>query len=312
MAIKHLLSSVIKPLLLTWLVLLWHVPNARALDVVLVSDSLRAMNISQSVERPEVDQTEFAIQNTSDEIIAFELQIEGRDVFHQVFLGLELLPEPQSYRLIGSDDQEWPALQGTPLRFRLILQPGEVKRFMLIGAVSQNASFWLWNRHYNKQIEANQQTFRHVLLSVLGVFGFLCLFTAYKFKRKRFVMPSFLALIFALLLHFRWQAEQGAQDLNNLRGLLALAVVYIFIAHRALNRVPWTERRYWRTVILLVDVLIIANISAWFGYYFNPTLFDGFSAEWLEMLLALVAITLCLAVILYLIPSKIKPTPDHS
>jgi len=309
---KHLLSRMAIWVALTLAGLFGQVGPTHAIDVVLVSDTLRVMNITQSVSRASAEETDFAIQNTSDIAIAFELHITGRDVFHEVFLGRESLPSPDSYRLIGSDDAEWPAQPGEHLHFKLTLQPGEVKRFLLIGPLSQNAAVWLWDRHYLKNIEAKKNRFRIILLSAIAFFGVLCLPTALIFWRKRFIMPSILALIFGLLLYLRWDVGQTLAGLVNLRGLLALAAIYIFFAHRALNRVPWTERRYWRTVIFLLDLLLFAVIGGWVLYYFNPFFLDGFTAEWLEMLFAMVPILLCLAVILYLLPQPVKRTPDQS
>ncbi|MGC6512766.1 MAG: hypothetical protein ACON4J_08360 [Parvibaculales bacterium] len=286
--------------------------KAYALDVVLVSDNLRVMNITQSVSRISPDQTDFAIQNTSDIAIAFELHISGRDVFHEVFLGREHLPGHDSYRLIGSDDTELPPLSGDHLSFRLTLQPGEVKRFLLIGPLSQNPALWLWDRHYLKQVEVRTASFRKLLLLTVAFFGVLCIPTAVIHRRKRFVMPSILALIFGMLLYLRWEYDRTADGLSELRGLMVLAVVYIFFAHRALNRVPWTERRYWRTVIFLLDLLLVAVTGGWILHYFSPFYVDGFMAERLEMLLAMVPILLCLAVILYLLPQSLKPSPDRN
>ena len=43
-------------------------------------------------------------------------------------------------------------------------------------------------------------------------------------------------------------------------------------------------------------------------YYFRPFYLDGFMAERLEVMLAMVPILLCLAVVLYLLPQSFKPT----
>ncbi len=282
-------------------------------DVVLVSDNLRVMNLTQNVTRGGVNEVDFAIQNTSDNVIVFDFHIRGSDVFHDVFLGESYLQDGHKYRLISSDDNEMTALKDPPLRFMLTLQPGDIKRFLLIGQIPKNASFWIWQRHYWKQMEAKKELFRKTLLSVIGIFALLCLPTAMKFQHKRLILPAILAVIFAMILYLRWYGETISGGVNSLRVLIVLASGYIFLSHRALRRMPWTERRYWQTVILFVDLLLILNISGWVWFYFNPTFLDSFSAEWLEMFFAMTPLLVCLAVILYLRdPSPARQSPDKN
>ena len=286
---------------------------ASAVDVVLVSNQLRVMNVSDTMVRMRPNETEFAVQNTSDVVLVFELHITGRDIFHQAVLGYHDNAPPTPYRLVSSDDQETTSAPQHPHRLPIALMPGEVKRFLLIGETPAHAKFWFWDRNYHKSFEQNQAVFRQILLVSLAVFAFLCVPAAYRLKRWRLILPAFFALSIGGVLYLRWEAAQLANGLAYLRFLLLVGLAYVVFAHRALLRLPWTERRYWRTVVLSIDVLLFLCVLGWVTLYFESDFLDSISTEWLEFALAMTALLLCLASNLYfLFPGRSKLTPDRN
>ncbi|MGC6476156.1 MAG: hypothetical protein ACON41_05915 [Parvibaculales bacterium] len=289
------------------------VKAASGVDVVLVSNQLRVMNVSDTMVRLRPNETEFAVQNTSDVALVFDLHITGRDIFHQAVLGYRENAPVTPYRLVSSDDQETTSVRQFPNRLPISLMPGEVKRFLLIGETPTRAKFWIWDRNYHKKFEQNQTVFRQILLSSLAVFGFLCVPAAYRLKRWRLLLPAFFSLSIGGILYLRWEATHFTYGLVFLRLLLLVGLAYVVFAHRALLRLPWTERRYWRTVVLSIDILLFLCVLGWVTLYFQSDFLDSISTEWLEFALAMTAILLCLASNLYfLFPGRSKLTPDRN
>ncbi|MDD9842068.1 MAG: hypothetical protein OXU76_05350, partial [Alphaproteobacteria bacterium] len=286
---------------------LFPATQARAVDGVVVSNSVRVVELTRHMRRVAPDMLEFAIQNTSKTAVSFELILSQPDPFHHIFLSPLFFNQPYSppiLRLIASDDSETTSAPNQPNRINIHLTPGSVQRFILQGQIMPQTGFWLWNPTYKAQIEARTKQFQRVIYATLAIFGFLSVLIAVKRQRKQLFLIPIITFGFIFLFFLRWsvvedQAWQG-EGIVNLGIIIILLVLLILLAHRAARFVPWVERRYWRTVMVCVDMVLVIVTIGWLANYFAPFFASIATRESLELILAFVPALLCLASIISL------------
>ncbi|MDD9798647.1 MAG: hypothetical protein OXT03_06090, partial [Alphaproteobacteria bacterium] len=211
---------------------------------------------------------------------------------------------PPVLSLIASDDIETTSAPNQPNRINIHLTPGSVQRFILQGQIMPQTGFWLWNPTYKAQIEARTKQFQRVIYATLAIFGFLSVLIAVKRQRKQLFLIPIITFGFIFLFFLRWsvvedQAWQG-EGIVNLGIIIILLVLLILLAHRAARFVPWVERRYWRTVMVCVDMVLVIVTIGWLANYFMPFFASIATRESLELILAFVPALLCLASIISL------------
>ncbi|MDD9841949.1 MAG: hypothetical protein OXU76_04740, partial [Alphaproteobacteria bacterium] len=132
---------------------------------------------------------------------------------------------------------------------------------------------------------------------------------AVKRRRKRLFLIPIITFGFIFLFFLRWsvadnQLWQGqlwqGEGAVNLWILIILLILLIMFAHfifapRAARFVLWIERRYWRTVLVCVDIVLMIVTMGWLAQYFVPYFAGIATRESLELILAFVPALLCLA-----------------
>lgn len=309
---------------------LFPAPPARAVDGVVVSNSVRVVELTRHMRRLAPDMLEFAIQNTSKTAVSFELILSQPDPFHHIFLREPY--SPPNLRLIASDDSETTSAPSQPNRINIHLTPGAVQRFILQGQIRPQTGFWLWNPTYKAQSEARTKQFQRTIYATLAILGFLSVPVAVKRRRKRLFLIPIITFGFIFLFFLRWsvadnqlwqgQIWQGEGGVN-LRIIIILLVLLIMLAHlmlahfiltyRAARAVLWIERRYWRTVMVCVDIVLVIVTMGWLVQYFVPYFAGIATRESLELILAFVPALLCLASIISLrlsFANRLSAPPD--
>jgi len=320
MDFTHIFNGRFSALFVSVLIILFALlsaPPARAVDGVVVSNSVRLVELTRHMRHLTPDMLEFAIQNTSKTAVSFELILSQPDPFHHIFLSPLFLSEaysPPILRLISSDDSETTSAPGLPNRINIHLTPGSVQRFILQGQIRPQTGFWLWNPTYKAQIEARTTQFQRAIYATLAILGFLSVPIALKRRRKRLFLIPIITFGFIFLFFLRWsvadnqlwqgQLWQGEGGVN-LRLLIILLVLLIglahfIFAHRAPRAALWIEHRYWRAVLVCVDIVLVIVTMGWLVQYFVPYFAGIATRESLELLLAFVPALLCVASIISL------------
>lgn len=278
--------------------------TARAVDAVLVGEDLRVIDLTHQVKNIAPMRYEFALQNTSKAPIGFDIIISGRDIFHDAILGKKqdiLITAP--LRLIASDDAEAISTPRALRQIRVALKAGELKRFVLIGDIDTSSSFWVWHAPFRQDILDNNKRFQMILLIGLGVLALGGLPILFYQRRKRLALPALVSGLLIFLMGLRWDIfpnwlSGGADSLLMLRLTMLAFILVVLFGHRTLLRMPWVERRYWRSVVLIADIIFIAALMGWVILYFSPSFLGIATVEVLELALFLAPASLCLAVIM--------------
>lgn len=299
-------SLLLKLVLLLFSTLLLPTP-AKAVDAVLINDKLQVINLTRNIKQIAPNRFEFAVQNTGKMPISFYLILNGRDVFHDAVLGHfedPLIAAP--LRLIASDDTETVADPELPRQVRVSLKAGEVKRYILLGEIKQPIAFWAWSPAYRQNSEIRYANFQTALLLGLGFFILSGLSVLFIHRNKRLILPPLFIFIFILLMcllmclrwHFvpQWMSEEAV--LNYLRVVMVMVFLFVVLGHRAVLRMPWVERRYWRSAVLFADTIFGLSVIGWGVLYFYPFFMEIETVEVLELGLVLAPACLGLATII--------------
>ena len=296
--VRHLQRAV--PVLLCLLALLpgqgFFASKAHAVDVVLVSGTMRYVDLTQHMNRVDKGHYDFAIQNTGDETMYLTLELSRPDIFH--IATNPRLDMPFNLRLISSDDTEIAPVNASDNEIDWEVPPGAVRRYILNGDIPAKTRFWLWNPDYQAEIEQRRFYFHQFVLVALVFVAMLALVVGYLRDRKRLMIPSMFALCFVVIMLVRWQIFMNILDLNELRLAMALMSLALIIAHLSMMNMSAISERYWRRVILNVDVILLGVIFSWVAHYFYPGFLGAMTVDWLEMFMVIPSILLCLAVVI--------------
>ena len=290
---------------------------AYAVDAVLVGDELRVMNLTRNIKRIAPHWHEFAVQNTGKAPVDFHLLISKRDIFHNALLGRPS-DKVQTYplRLIASDDSEMIAQRDQPRQFNIALQAGEIKRFVLVGDIGSRLGFWAWRAPYQEIMAERYAIFQTLILAALTILVLACLPAVMQSPRKRLAFPPIIALIVIVLMGLRWHLWPVISSPDNvlfaLRFMFLILAAAIFFGHRAVLHMPWVERRYWRSVVLVADIILLLAMVGWIILYFRPFFMGVATVEILELTFALAPAILCFAAILSYRFSDAKPSRNRN
>lgn len=277
--------------------------KALAVDVVLVSSNMRYIDLTRHIKQVKSGIYDFAIQNTGDETMYLTLELSRPDIFH--IAANPRLNVPFNLRLFSSDDSEIAPRDAMDNEIDWEVPPGAVRRYILNGDIPTKTRFWLWNPDYKSEIEQKRFYFHQFVLFTLIFVATLALVVAYLRHRRRLIIPSMFALSFVVIMLVRWQIFRNYLDLNDLRIAMALMSLALIIAHLSMIRVSAISERYWRRVILNVDLILLCVIFGWVAHYFSPGFLGVMTVDWLEMFLVIPSILLCLAVVISIkLPEK--------
>ena len=277
--------------------------KALAVDVVLVSSNMRYIDLTRHIKQVKSGIYDFAIQNTGDETMYLTLELSRPDIFH--IAANPRLNVPFNLRLFSSDDSEIAPRDAMDNEIDWEVPPGAVRRYILNGDIPTKTRFWLWNPDYKSEIEQKRFYFHQFVLFTLIFVASLALVVAYLRHRRRLIIPSMFALSFVVIMLVRWQIFRNYLDLNDLRIAMALMSLALIIAHLSMIRVSAISERYWRRVILNVDLILLCVIFGWVAHYFSPGFLGVMTVDWLEMFLVIPSILLCLAVVISIkLPEK--------
>jgi hypothetical protein len=277
--------------------------KALAVDVVLVSSNMRYIDLTRHIKQVKSGIYDFAIQNTGDETMYLTLELSRPDIFH--IATNPRLNVPFNLRLISSDDSEIAPRDAMDNEIDWEVPPGAVRRYILNGDIPTKTKFWLWNPDYKSETQQKRFYFHQFVLVALIFVATLALVVAYFRNRRRLIIPSVFALSFVVIMLVRWQIFMNYLDLNDLRIAMALMSLALIIAHLSMMRVSAISERYWRRVILNVDLILLFVIFGWGAHYFSPGFLGAMTVDWLEMFLVIPSILLCLAVVISIkLPEK--------
>ena len=277
--------------------------KALAVDVVLVSSNMRYIDLTRHIKQVKPGIYDFAIQNTGDETMYLTLELSRPDIFH--IATNPRLNVPFNLRLISSDDSEIAPRDAMDNEIDWEVPPGAVRRYILNGDIPTKTKFWLWNPDYKSETQQKRFYFHQFVLVALIFVATLALVVAYLRNRRRLIIPSVFALSFVVIMLVRWQIFMNYLDLNDLRIAMALMSLALIIAHLSMMRVSVISERYWRRVILNVDLILLFVIFGWVAHYFYPGFLGAMTVDWLEMFLVIPSILLCLAVVISIkLPEK--------
>lgn len=274
------------------------VTPARAVDVVLVSNNLRFTDLTPHVKKISEGTYDFAIQNTSKEPLELALVLSRADPFHVATV--PKWTKMGMLRLVSSDDTEIASFENRPGRLELTIAAGAVRRYILQGDIPDKARFWLWSPDYEQAAHQKRQYFRQMLIGFMAVMALVSAPVAFIRQRKRLFLPAVMTAAYIALLLFKWEVTAIGSGINDLRVIMTLMSVGLIGLHLMVLEIPNVERRYWRSVTAISDVLVMLAVAGWVMDFFRPQFLGVMTAEWLELTLSLSAVVICLAGILSL------------